>query len=855
MLRLTLTQMRAAAPRLVAAGLAILLGTAFVTATLLASSVMERTTYNAVTAQYADADLVITDGITTSATLAQIRDLDGVAAADSMAQTGAELSNGSRSEFTVTGGLASDPSLQRVDFAAGSSPQDDHDVAISQGTAQRLGLSIGDEVTLSAQHWSPQTDQPETKDFQLRVTGLLTDQAMQLFMPTGAVVTPQLLQQIRSFSAPDSADQLSELIIAVADGAQVQQVQRQVEQVLADTDATGAQVRTTTEVAEAATAQITGNQMAMLALLLAFAAVSLIVAALVIANTFQVLIAQRTRTLALLRCVGALKRQVRSSVLIEAAFLGVLASLAGVAVGIGLVAAGLAFLAHYQPDIPVATDLVLTPAAVLVPVLTGLVVTVAAALLPARLATRVAPLAALRPAEPRASRASKVRLVFAALAFFVGVVLLLAGWALALNSGQDGTGMILGLGVGILGGLASLLGILLGCVLIVPGLIRLVGRLAGRSVPGRVAVANSTRNPRRSAATASALVIGVALVTMMSTGAVTANRALGQQLDTSFPVDLSVAAPAPLQQEQIDAVTDTDGVQSRALLATTEVSQTSSGDQQPAIHVAAAARGDLTDVVRSEEALAGLSAESIVIPANLALSLGLQDGQDLSLTGASGRPVDLTVQFSSLDGQTAIVTPEVLAQFDQEAPVTLMWARIAGGDVYNTMQNVQAQLTEVSEASPDAPTPQLTGAAVERSSYQNVVNTALTVVLALLAISVIIALIGVANTLSLSVIERRRESAMLRALGLTRGQLRGMLAIEGVMIAAAGALIGIVAGLAYGWFGSAILLGNMVDVPLVVPWQDIGMVAIVAVAAGLLASVLPARSAARTPPAAALAVD
>jgi len=854
MLRLTLTQMRSAAPRLVAAGLAILLGTAFVTATLLASSVMERTTYNAVTAQYADADLVVSGGISTQ-TLEQIRDLDGVAAADAMAQTGVELSNGSRSEFTIADATASDPSLERSDLADGSLPSSSDGVAVSEGTAQRLGVDIGDELSLTAEY-RPADGDPQTKEFSLQVTGMLQDAAMQLYMPTGAVLSPQLFTQVQDFTSPDAADQVAESIVAVADGNQVAAVQSHVQEVLAQADATDATVQTTTEVAEQTTAQIAGNQLVMLAMLLAFAAVSLIVAALVIANTFQVLVAQRTRTLALLRCVGALKGQVRSSVLIEAAFLGVIASAVGVLVGTGLVAAGLSYLAHNQPDVPVATDLVLTPQAVIIPMLTGIVVTVAAALLPARLATRVAPLAALRPSEaPRAARASKARITIAALAVIGGVALLLGGLALSSNSGTDGSGMILGLGVGILGGLASLFGILLACVLIVPGVIRLIGTLLSRSVPGRVAVANSTRNPRRSAATASALVIGVTLVTMMSTGAVTAGRALGDQLDTSFPVDLSVSAPGPPQQPQIDAVTSTEGVQEYALLATTQITAETEAPEGPTLQIAAAEQGDLSDVVRSPEVLTDLSEQSIEVPENLAVRLGLSEGQELTWQAEDGEPVDLTVHLSSLDGQTAVVMPQVLQQLDPDAQVTQLWAHVSDGDAYGTVQNVQSGLTDASEATPEASTPQLTGAAVERASYQNVVDTSLTVVIALLAVSVIIALIGVANTLSLSVIERRRESAMLRALGLTRGQLRGMLAIEGVMIAGAGAVIGIVAGLAYGWIGSSILLTSMVEVPLVVPWQHIALVAAVALASGLLASVLPARSAARTPPAAALAVD
>src|SRR5699024_9340071 len=174
-----------------------------------------------------------------------------------------------------------------------------------------------------------------------------------------------------------------------------------------------------------------------------------------------------------------------------------------------------------------------------------------------------------------------------------GGTLLLGGLALSSNSGTDGTGMILGLGVGILGGLASLFGILLACVLIVPGLIRLIGTLLSRSVPGRVAVANSTRNPRRSAATASALVIGVTLVTMMSTGAVTADRALGNELDTSVPVRLSPSAPGPVQPRPIDPLTSTDGAQANAPLATTLATGQSAEAVCPTWQFAAAEQGGL----------------------------------------------------------------------------------------------------------------------------------------------------------------------------------------------------------------------------------------------------------------------
>lgn len=150
---------------------------------------------------------------------------------------------------------------------------------------------------------------------------------------------------------------------------------------------------------------------------------------------------------------------------------------------------------------------------------------------------------------------------------------------------------------------------------------------------------------------------------------------------------------------------------------------------------------------------------------------------------------------------------------------------------------------------------EVAGIAVERAAMQSVIDTILGVIVGLLAVAVVIALIGVANTLSLSVIERRRESATLRAIGLSRAQLRWMLAIEGMLIAGVGAVLGIVLGVLYGWAGAATALSVMGDVSLAVPWRDVALVLVVALVAGLVASVVPGRTAARTSPVAALAVD
>jgi putative ABC transport system permease protein len=179
---------------------------------------------------------------------------------------------------------------------------------------------------------------------------------------------------------------------------------------------------------------------------------------------------------------------------------------------------------------------------------------------------------------------------------------------------------------------------------------------------------------------------------------------------------------------------------------------------------------------------------------------------------------------------------------------TEAWARLAdGAEPALVVPAVQDALIDTAVL--------VSGAAVERAMYERVIDTLLAVIVALLAVAVVIALIGVANTLSLSVIERRRESATLRVIGLSRRRLRGTLAIEGVLIAGVGGALGIVLGVLYGWAGAATVLGVVGEVRLDVPWLDLAAVLGVSVAAGLLASVLPGRSAARTSPVAALAVD
>jgi len=245
------------------------------------------------------------------------------------------------------------------------------------------------------------------------------------------------------------------------------------------------------------------------------------------------------------------------------------------------------------------------------------------------------------------------------------------------------------------------------------------------------------------------------------------------------------------------------------------------------------------------------------VPSDLAREVGVTDGQRLVLSRPDGGEVEVTAALSDLGGRAAVLTPADLGVLDPGAPVTGLWLdlddALATGDPAEAVAAVDRVRDAVSETA--AGSVRVEGAAAERASFQQVIDTLLGVLTGLLAVTVLIAVVGVANTLSLSVVERTRESALLRALGLTRRQLRGTLAAEGLLLAGAGTALGLVLGSLYGWLGAASVLGSVVDggVQVDLPLGRLALVVLGAVAAGLLASVLPGRRAARAAPVAALA--
>lgn len=861
MVRITLAQMRRTLGRLVAAGVSIALGTAFVAATLLASGIISRTTVDSLTAGFADADLVVS-GYPPRVAAEVLAAVPGVQDVAGQSDVYVRVIGPDGATALVAGAVAPVPALEPVAVVAGSMPAAPGEVALTGLDAERLGAALGDRVTVEVDRWAELREGEEGElTAELTLTGLLDPNSLALFGQGAARVVPAELDRWAVHQTGEDEPGFATLLATVAPGSDIDEVRASAAEALPPE----LTVNTKEAEAEDRLAEITGETRVMTGVVLGFAAISLIVAALVIANTFQVIVAQRTRTLALLRCVGATKAQLRRAVLLEAGILGVVASLVGVVLGAALVQGLLIALTNVDTGVPLPTTISLSVSAVLVPVVVGLVVTTLAAMTPARAATRVSPLAALQPvgAARLSERGGRFRAWFAGV-FTVGGALGLVGGVLVSHE----VDMLLGLLLGVLGGATSFVGILVGAVFWVPRAVAVAGALVariaarwGQAVPARLAAANSVRNPRRTAATSAALFIGVTLVAMMATGAATAREALTATLDENYPVDVDVRSwsyqpgEPGLPDEFLADVAAVSGVSGTATFSLVPF-QIGGGagdtDEATVIDPAAAAA-----VLNAPRLLEGLEEGTVVVGSGSASSLGVEDGDVVHLElapwadgGTAGGGADVRVAIAQGLGGV-FLTPADAARITADLrPAGVLLSIDDSADPRLVVEDLQNLATATDDAIG------VTGIAVERSFFDQVIDTLLAIVVGLLAVSVVIALVGVSNTLSLSVLERRRESATLRAIGLTRGGLRSALAAEGVLVALVGAVVGAVLGTLYGWAGvRTVIGGGIAEVPWTVAWRDLGLVLVVTVAAGLIASVAPARTAVRTSPVEALAVD
>ena len=830
MFKATLRSLAAHKLRLLLSGLAVVLGVAFVAGTLVFTDTLQKTfddlftqTTNDVVVQPLQNDL-IEGSVTTAAVptvsaslLPTVRAVEGVAKAfGSVFADGVQVV-GSDGKALSTGGApsfgsnwTSDADLIPFKLVEGRGPATSDEVAIDSQTAEKAGLTLGDTVDLVTP--GPRIKPKLVGIFRFGTTGNLAGASIVAFdTPTAQ----KLLLGANVFTSVEAK---------AAEGVTQDTLAGRVRAAVGPT----VSVKTGAQSADEASAQISDALTFVNVFLLVFAFVALFVGTFLILNTFSMLVAQRTRELAMLRAVGATRGQVTRSVLGEATIVGIIGGLFGLLLGV-LLAIGLRLI-FKQIGLDAGGSLVVKPRTAVIAMVLGVVVTILSAYLPARRASRVSPVAGMRDegAVP-ASRSMRLRL-------YVGVPLLLIG-AAALVAGGRGSGGSAASLVG-LGALFTLVAVIVLAAPVAGPIVRFIGAPFRRSATGRIAVSNAARNPRRTAATAAALMIGLALVSAFGVLGASAKASTDAVIDDVIKADFLISGSnfRPFTPEVAKAVKAVPGVgvvsQFRVAPAKIDGSVTGVSGVDPAT---------------IEQVLNGVTRGSTAALNNGGLLV--DDLQAADKRYAIGDPVEVT--FTS-----GTVTLPVVGIYTQSAGLsgyvtslqTLAESGLPPLDQQIYIKTANSGGTSIRPALDKAllpfPTVTLQDQTEFKEQIRGQVNQLLYVIYALLALAVLIAVLGIINTLVLSVIERTREIGLVRAVGASRRQLRSMIRIESVVIAVFGALLGIVLGVVFGVALQRAITDQGINI-LSVPWVQLLVFLVVAAGVGVLAAVLPARRAAR----------
>jgi putative ABC transport system permease protein len=704
-----------------------------------------------------------------------------------------------------------DPKLSQVTIVEGRSPTAPKELVLDEQTAERGGLQVGDTVTVVTQ--GPRLQAPLVGIARFGTTGSLAGATLALFERDYA-------QQI--FIGSDGWTQVS------AVGTFGVSPERLRDEVIAAVGP-GYAVLTGKEAQDRSAEQFAQALGFINTFLLVFAFIALFVGLFIILNTFSMLVARRTRELALLRAIGASKAQITWSVVGEALILGVVGGALGVALGIGVAAGLRGLLAAIGIDLP-AGDLVIEPRTVIVGLVAGVIATLIGAYFPARRASRVPPVAAMRDDVALPARGLRVRAVLGTLFVVLGGGLL--GWTVS-NVDVPERLSLAGLGAATL---------LVGVIVLAPVFSRAVVGVVGAPVAqsgtvGRLAVRNAQRDRRRTAATATAILIGLTLVTTIGVLGSSATKSIDSIIDDVISADIIVTPTSfvPFSTEVGNEIAAIPGVQTVSRVR-----------QAPAI-----INGDQTvvtgvDPTTIDEAItlgggvAGLRTGEVVVDAETAATKGLSVGETLDVNwGTSQQELHLTGLYEgsgafagfvvSLDTLTAAGLPTIdtalYVVLDPAADQDAVAGALDGIEKEFPIIKVQDQ-TELKE------------------SISGQIGQLLNLVYGLLALSVVIAIVGVINTLALSVLERTRELGLLRAVGTLRRQIRAMIRWESMVISFFGAVTGVGLGLVLG-IALQRLLADQGITALGIPWPLILIVMVATAIIGVLAALWPARRAAR----------
>lgn len=565
--------------------------------------------------------------------------------------------------------------------------------------------------------------------------------------------------------------------------------------------------------------------------LLVFAAISLFVGAFIIANTFQMVVRQRQREFAMLRAVGASPAQVFTSILVQALVVGVLGSAAGVGAGVALVAGLRGFFAAMGMEL--SGRIPLDGFTVVVSVLTGTLVSLVAAAVPARRAALTPPVEAMRDEVATHERGSTLRAALGAVLLVGGVVAVATA-----TRGVEEAGTVLGIGAG-----AVVVAVLLLAPTVVPPAL---GVLAAPFVAtvrplGALARGNVTRLPRRTASTASALMIGMALVgaaAVLATSTQASTRVIVENESTADLLVQSATRSVPL--DVVAAVAATDGVERADALRVGAVSV--DGEGEVLIGIPAGALGTSLDVPLVEGDLAALADGQVAVQESTAEEDGWSVGDEVELVGALG---SATATIGAVVDSRALGTPFLLPDdlFAELVPATE-----GSVDTVFVVAQEGADVTALRGELVDLVQPYVVLSVLDNEEFADQlaeqVDQVLVILYALLGLSIVIAVLGIVNTLALSIAERTREIGLLRAVGLGRLQLASVVTIESVLTAVFGTVLGVAVGVGLAATLPTVFADEGLS-ELAIPWGQLGVLVGLAVVIGVLAALWPAIRAAR----------
>ncbi|WP_326671322.1 ABC transporter permease [Streptomyces canus] len=838
--RLSMSSLRAHKRRFAGTFLAVFLGVAFLAGTLVMGDTLRAgfdTMFGNATSG-TDAVVRSAEAITTPGESQGVREpvdtelvrtveqVPGVAAAVPDIQGAGQLIGadgkpiGGQGPPTVAGNWIDDPELNPYRLAEGRAPKKSGEVVVNRGTADRGDLKIGDTTIL-------RTPDP----VEVTIVGLATfggEDGMAQVTFTGMTLSDA---EKYLTAAPGEA---SSIQVRAGPGVGQQELVDRLTPVLSR----GVEAITGQESTEENTDMISSQFLDIFTtFLLVFSGVALLVATFSIHNTFAIVVAQRTRENALLRALGASRRQVTTSTLTEASVVAVTASAAGLAGGIGIAAGLQALFPAIGFPFPEG-DLVVSALSMVLPLAVGIIVCLGSALLPAVRAGRTAPLAALRETAVDQSGASRVRAVIGGGLAALAVAVTLTGVLVSPSLWLAGAGAVTALAAFVvLGPVASTTAVR---VIGVP-----LDRLRG--VTGSLARRNALRSPRRTAATASALMIGVSVVCLFTVFGASLKATMDQTVSRSFAGDVAVSTPSfgaggsglsprlagVIQQlPEVDTavglgrgVGEVDG-KGRALTVTDPLALERTFDLGKV-------RGSLSD----------LGTDGIAITEKEAEKQGLTTGDKARLTFTDGVKDTFTVR--AVYGQSELAGDYVITRAawaphrtqDSDTLVAVSFKDgVSDGAGKAAVEKVAARYGDPEVQTRDE---------FAQSSAAGI-DMMLTLVYALLALAVLIALLGIANTLTLAIHERTRELGLLRAVGQTRSQLRAMVRWESVLVAAFGTAGGLALGAFLGWVLVEASDGASDSAfAFAMPPLQLAVVALVGLAAGALAGLRPARRAAR----------